>query len=331
MAKEWTAQEVLDLARSFQPACVLTTAAALDVFSPLHSRPMTAGALADEIGTDPRATAVLLDALAALQFLAKEGEEYRVPEDVAGLLTDQSADNVLPMVRHLANCLRRWVELPKVVQTGKCAETGPSIRGAEADREDFIGGMKIISRSVAAGVIDKIQPLRFRHILDVGGGPGTWSIAFLQAAPEARATLFDLPAVIPIAEQQFTEAGLTDRVTLVGGDFYTDALPEGADLAWLGAICHQNSRQQNRDLFAKVHKALAENGFVVLRDMVMDPSHTSPVAGALFAVNMLVGTEGGGTYTFDEYSEDLCTAGFTGVELVHRDELMSSLIRAAKA
>jgi precorrin-6B methylase 2 len=331
MKKEWTAEEVLGLARSFQPVCVLAAAVALDVFSPLAVKPMTAEALAGKLGADPRAMAVLLDALSALQLLSKQGEEYGVPEDVARLLAEQSADNVLPMVRHLANCLRRWVELPKVTKTGKCVETGPSIRGADADREDFIGAMNLISEPIAAGVIDKIRLLEFRHILDVGGGSGTWTIAFLRAVPDARATLFDLPAVLPMAEKRFAEAELTDRVTLVGGDFYTDKLPEGADLAWLGAICHQNSRQQNRDLFAKVHKALADDGFIVIRDMVMDTSHTSPVAGALFAVNMLVGTEGGGTYSFDEYSEDLQTSGFSDVTLIHREETMSSLIRAKKA
>ena len=165
-------------------------------------------------------------------------------------------------------------------------------------------------------------------MLDIGGGPGTWTIAFLRAAPEAGATLFDLPAAVSIAKKNFAEAGLADRVTLVEGNFYTDALPEGADLAWLGAICHQNSRQQNRDLFANVHDALVDNGTLVIRDVIMEPCHTSPVGGALFAVNMLVGIEAGGTYTFDEYREDLCAAGFARVELIHRDELMNSLIHA---
>jgi hypothetical protein len=331
MKKGWTAQEILDFARSFQPACVLTTAAALDVFSPLHAKSMAADALAGKLETDPRATAILLDALVALKFLDKQGEKYSVPGDVAELLAGQSAGNVLPMVRHLANCLRRWAELPKVIKTGKCAEIAPGVRGADADIEDFIGGMNAISRPVADGVMDKIEPFGFRHMLDIGGGPGTWTIAFLHAVPDAGATLFDLPEVIPIAEQQFSEAGLSDRVVLVGGDYYTDALPEGADLAWLGAICHQNSRLQNRDLFARVHAALVDDGVVVIRDVIMEPSRTSPLGGALFAVNMLVSTEGGGTYTFDEYREDLCAAGFTGVELVYRDELMSSLIRARKA
>ncbi|MHC4227106.1 MAG: methyltransferase, partial [Planctomycetota bacterium] len=97
------------------------------------------------------------------------------------------------------------------------------------------------------------------------------------------------------------------------------------------AICHQNSREQNRALFTRIHKALNDSGAVVIRDVVMDPSHTSPEGGALFAVNMLVATEGGGTFTFDEYSEDLHEAGFGEVTLVHRDEFMNSLIRARKA
>jgi precorrin-6B methylase 2 len=328
MIKQWTAPEILDYSRSFQPACVLTAAATLDVFSPLRAKPMTAGKLACELGTDLRATTILLDALVALKFLSKKSEEYSVPENVAGLLTEQSADNVLPMIRHHANCLRRWAELAKVTRTGKCAETGPGVRGADADQADFIGAMNAISRPVADEIINKIRPSRFRQMLDIGGGPGTWTIAFLRAAPEAGATLFDLPAAVSIAKKNFAEAGLADRVTLVEGDFYTNALPEGADLAWLGAICHQNSRQQNRDLFANVHDALVDDGTLVIRDVIMEPCHTSPVGGALFAVNMLVGTEAGGTYTFDEYRQDLCAAGFAKVELIHRDELMNSLIQA---
>jgi predicted O-methyltransferase YrrM len=273
---------------------------------------------------------ILLDALAALGFLVKQGDRYKVPEDLTQLLCEQSAQNVLPMIRHQANCLRRWAELPVVARTGKRPEAGPSIRGAAADQADFIGAMHNISSPIAAEVIGHLQPLKFRHLLDVGGGPGTWTIAFLRAVPKARATLFDLPPVTSMARARCVEAGLADRVTFVGGDFYTDELPAGADLAWLGAICHQNSREQNRALFAKVHKALADGGCVVIRDVVMDPSHTSPAGGALFAVNMLTATEAGGTYTFDEYREDLRQAGFSEAVLVHQDEFMSSLIRAKK-
>lgn len=331
MAKRWTSMELLDVVRSFQAGCVLAAGVTWDVFTRLHERSATARALASRLDTDLRATTILLDALAALGFLTKQGNRYSVPEDLARLLSERSAENILPMAQHQANCLRRWVELPKVVRTGKCPEVDASIRGAAADQAAFIGAMHNISKPIADEVVRKLQPLKFRHLLDIGGGPGTWTIAFLRAVPGARATLFDLPPVVAMAKQGIAEAGLLDRVTFVGGDFYTDDLPAGADLAWLGAICHQNSRQQNRELFAKAYAALDDGGALVIRDVVMEPSRIAPPAGALFAVNMLTATEAGGTYTFKEYSEDLRKAGFGKAVLVHQDEFMSSLIRTRKA
>jgi len=330
MAKKWTAEEVLDMARLFQPACVLAAGADLDVFTPLHEKPMTAQVLASKLSTDLRATTILLDALVAMEFLTKQGNDYSVPDDVAELMTEKSAKSVLPMVRHLGNCLRRWAVLAGVTQTGKPAERTPSTRGEAADQADFIGAMHNFSGPIAAEVVGKLQPLKFDHLLDIGGASGTWTIAFLSAVPEAKATLFDFPPVVKMAERRIAEAGLGDRVSLVPGDFYADDLPDGADLAWLGAICHQNSREQNRMLFTKIHKALNDDGIVVIRDVVMDPSHTSPKGGALFAVNMLVNTPAGSTYTFDEYKYDLNGAGFGQVELVHQDEAMNSLIRTKK-
>ncbi len=330
MAKQWSAEEVLQAAWSFQRASVLTAAADLNVFSALDGKPMSADALAGELGTDPRATTILLDALAALEFVTKQGDDYSIPEDLAELLSDKSERNVLPMVRHMANCLSWWAQLARVTQSGKPAERCASVRGAAADEADFIGAMHTFSAPVAAEVVGWLKPLKFNHVLDIGGASGTWTMAFLDAVPEARATLFDLPDVIAMAKQRLSDAGLSDKVTLAPGDFYADDLPAGVDLAWLGAICHQNSRRQNRELFAKIHKALTDDGVVVIRDVVMDPSHTSPEGGALFAVNMLVATPGGNTYTFDEYREDLSEAGFDDVTLVHRDEFMNSLIRARK-
>jgi len=331
MTKQRSAEEILKIAWSFQQASVLTAAADLNVFTALHERPMTADALAGELGTDLRATTILLDALAALEFLIKKGDDYSVPTALAELLSEKSAQNVLPVVRHLANCLGRWAQLARVTQSGRPAERVASIRGEAADQAAFIGAMHNISAPVAAEVVGRLMPFKFSHLLDIGGASGTWTMAFLDAVPEATATLFDLPDVIEMAQKRLSDASLSEKVTLVAGDFYTDELPAGADLAWLGAICHQNSRQQNRELFARIHKAMTDDGVVVIRDVVMDPSHTSPEGGALFAVNMLVATEGGGTYTLDEYSEDLSEAGFDDVTLVHRDEFMSSLIRARKA
>ena len=330
MTKQWTAEELLKTAWSFQSACLLTAAADMDLFSALHEGPLTADALADKITADLRATTILADALVAIELLTKEDAEYSLPPDVAELLCESSPNNVLPTVRHLNNCLRSWSRLAGVTRTGAPAERKPGIHGRAADQAAFIGAMHTISAPMAARVIDRLGPLDFNHLLDVGGASGTWTLRFLQVVPSARATIFDLPDVIPMARQRIADAGLTDRVTFAPGDFYQDDLPAGADFAWLGAITHQNSRRQNRELFAKVHTALEDKGSIVLRDVVMDPSHTSPLPGALFAVNMLVNTPKGGTYTFDEFAEDLTTAGFTDAALVHKHEFMESLIRAEK-
>lgn len=330
MARQWTADEVLNIVRAFQPACVLTAAAELDVFSVLHKGPTTTRSLAAELGCDLRAITILADALTALGLLTRRAGNYSVPAEVAEILTETGAQSILPAVRHQGNCLRRWGRLAQVTQTGKPAEYSPSIRGEAADQAAFIGAMNNFSAPIADEIVDQLRPLVLHHLLDIGGASGTWTIAFLRAVPQARATLFDLPDVIPLARQRIADAGLSDRVSLVAGDYYEDELPSGADFAWLSAIAHQNSREQNRALFAKVHRGLAENGVLVIRDVVMDESRTYPEAGALFAVNMLVATEAGGTYTFDEFRQDLADTGFTDVSLIHRDEFMNSLIRATK-
>ncbi len=330
MGRTWSADELLERVRGSQAACVVVAAAELDLFTVLGETPAAASALAAEMGADPHATAVLLDALVALELLTKEGDTYEAPADVAELLTETSPTSILPAVRHQGNCLRRWAQLARVVRTGRPAERTPSIRGEAADCESFIGAMDNFTASVAPQVLQRLMPLQFERMLDIGGASGTWTIAFLRAVPESTAVLFDLPEVVPLAGKRLARAGLADRVTLVAGDYNSDELPGGADFAWLSAVAHQNSREQNRILYGRIHSALAPGGTLVIRDVVMEASRTRPPGGALFAVNMLVGTEGGGTFTFDEFEEDLKSAGLANVERLYQDDFMNSLIRATK-
>ena len=330
MMKKWNTEEVLAVAGGFRPACVLLAAVDLNVFTILKTKPMSAEAVADKLGADIRAVTILLDALAAMAFLAKQNKEYSLSSDVARLLTEDGSRSILPALRHQATCLRRWVQLPRIVKNGQPAEHILNIHSEAEDLAAFIGAMDNFSAPVAAEVVSKLGTLNFCHLLDVGGACGTWTIEFLRAATGAKATLFDLPEVIPMAKERIAKAGLADRVEFVEGDFYTDDLPGGADLIWLGAIVHQNSRQQNQQLFSKLYTVLENGGKLVLRDVVMDESRTRPQAGALFAINMLVATQGGGTYTFDEFHVDLSNAGFTNITLLQQDEFMNSLISAVK-
>ncbi len=109
-----------------------------------------------------------------------------------------------------------------------------------------------------------------------------------------------------------------------------DPLPAGVDFAWVSAIVHQNSRQQNRALFESVFNALTPGGRIAIRDILMDEDRTNPVGGALFAINMLVATDCGGTFTFDELRQDLEGTGFTDVVIARNDQWMNSIVVAVK-
>jgi predicted O-methyltransferase YrrM len=330
MSTKWTAEAVLALARSYQGACVLNAAAELDLFRALAGGARTARQLAVALRGHPRGTAILLDALTALRLLEKRHGRYALAPGTADLLSPAQPGSVLPMVQHQANCLRRWSQLARVVRTGRPAPRTASVRGKAGDQAAFIGAMHTLALPAAHHLIRAIRPLQFEHLLDVGGASGTWTLAFLRACPSGRATLFDLPNVIPMARWRLREAGVADRVRFVAGDFLTDPLPGGADLAWISAIVHQNSRAQNRRLFANTARALIAGGRVAIRDVLMEEDRVRPVAGALFAVNMLVATEGGGTYTLNELRADLRQAGFAQVRQVRRDDGMNAILVARK-
>ena len=119
-----------------------------------------------------------------------------------------------------------------------------------------------------------------------------------------------------------------DRVTLAGGDFYTDGLPAGCDAALLSAIIHQNGPAQNVDLYGKIHRALSPGGVLFVRDHVMEEDRSRPPQGAFFALNMLVSTPQGDTYTFAEIAGGLRRAGFTSVRLLRSGERMDSVVEA---
>ncbi|MDY7108973.1 MAG: methyltransferase [Planctomycetota bacterium] len=330
MPREWSAEEIMTLGRSYQQACVLAAAADLDVFTALADGPRTAEEVAAHIRASPRGTSILLDALAAIELIDKTGHQYSISSSVADALSETGSRSALAIARHQAACLRSWARLAWSVRSGTSVEREPGIRGEQADRESFIEAMDNVNVAIADQVVADLQPISFNHLLDVGGASGTWAFAWLRARPQATATIFDLPHAIELAEVKAAKEGLADRITLVAGDFYVDPLPEGGDLAWVSAIVHQNSREQNRRLFASVHQALEDGGRILIRDMVMDESRTSPPAGALFAINMLVNTEAGGTFTFAELASDLEASGFGGPALVRDEPSMNAVISAEK-
>jgi SAM-dependent methyltransferase len=321
---------ILEMANRFRASCVLGAAAEVDLFTVLGDRQMDLEEIARRLNSDPRATRILLDAAAAQGLLSKQGSLYSVPAGLRPLLSADSPRTLLPMIWHLMNVMRNWAQLASVVKSGEPNPRQPSIRGEEADRAAFIAAMHSISGPFADEVIAKLKPIEFRHALDVGGASGTWTMALLRAVPGARATIFDLPDAVAQARERIGRSEFASRVDFAPGDFYVDELPPGVDFAWVSAIVHQHSRSHNRDLYAKVFRALVPGGRIGIRDFVMDATRTRPADGALFAINMLVNTATGDTFTLDEYTEDLQSAGFVDVELKVASEDMNSVVLARK-
>lgn len=318
-----TPESLAALARGFMETRVFLTAAELDLFTLLAERPLALDEAAAELRADPRGLAILLDALAATGLLEKEEGRWRTPPGLEPFLVSGGERSLLPLALHSVNLWERWSRLTEVVAGGRP-------RAADGDRwtRAFIGAMHAIASPQADALVAAVGPGDARRLLDVGAGPGTYALAFLRAVPAMRATLFDLPEVVEIARERVAAAGLSERVDLVAGDLRTDALPGGHDLAFVSAIVHMLGPAENVALFRKIRDALVPGGRIVLRDHVMSPDRTAPRAGALFAVNMLVGTEQGGTFTFAELSSWLLEAGFERPRQLRGGERMDALVEA---
>ena len=320
-------QEMLALSRSFMECRVLLTGAELDIFTCL-AEPASSKNLAEKQGWHARPLTVVLDALTAMGLLIKKDGLYRTDPGLLPLLRSDSPQTILPMIRHAATIWKNWSNLTHIVtESGGVKSAARSFENPE-DQIAFIGAMHVVGRVRAPKIIQAINPGSARRLIDVGGGSGTYTIAFLEAFPEMSATLFDLPNVVSMGRARIAEAGLVDRVSIVAGDFYTDSLPAGHDLALVSAIIHMNSPEQNVDLYKKIFDALVPGGRIVIRDHVMKPDNTAPKSGALFAINMLVGTPGGGTYTYEEIETGLIAAGFQNVNLIQEGDLMMGLVEA---
>ena len=322
-------EELHIVLRSFQTSRVILTAVELDLFTELDDSPKDSEQVARALGTDPRATTRVLDVLVTFGLLSKNDGSYEITP-VAAPLSSRHPESIRPIVLHMNRTWDTWSRLTEAVRLGKnpgsksAAEMGGNVL------KSFIGGMHVVGRRLSKEIASVYDAGRFRRMLDIGGGSGTYTIAFLETYPELQAVLFDLPDVVNMARERLDEAGLLDRVALVEGSFYKDELPKGCDMAFLSAIIHQNSPEQNIDLYRKIHRALEPGGVLVIRDHIMDEDRTYPPQGALFALNMLVATEGGDTFTLAEVEDTLTQAGFGEVRLVRRGEMMDCLVEAYK-
>jgi ubiquinone/menaquinone biosynthesis C-methylase UbiE len=302
--------ELAQSIRGFQESRVILTALELDLFSAIGSG-ATAAQAAATAGTEARATEMLLHALASLDLVRKEGAVFHNSPVAARFLAASSPDSARMAMLHTAGLWHRWSGLTECVRTGTATPDERSMESTEA----FIAAMHNNARQRAAQLA-QAAAAGANRMLDVGGGSGAYAIAFAQANAKLRAEVFDQPAVLAIAERHIREAGLEGRISTRVGDLRTDEFGGGYDLVLISAICHMLGVEENRDLLARVYRALAPGGRVAIQDFLLRADKTGPRAGALFSLNMLVNTRGGASYSEEEYTGWLREAGFGEVRRV---------------
>ncbi|MCX6633079.1 MAG: methyltransferase [Candidatus Solibacter sp.] len=301
--------DLTGLIRGFQESRAVLTALELDLFTAVGDG-ASAAQVATRLGTDPRATEMLLNALASLRLLLKREEIFHNSQAAARYFAAGSRDNARPALLHTAHLWQRWSTLTDCVRAGTAVARDEAARRGQDWTEAFIAAMHRNASERAPLVVRAAGAQNARRMLDVGGGSGAYSIAFVQANAALRADILDLAAVEPIARRHIEAAGVADRITIRTGDLRSGPLGEAYDLVFVSAICHMLSPEENLDLLRRCREALAPGGRVVIQDFILEPDKTAPRFAALFALNMLVGTRGGSSYSEPEYAGWLGEAGF---------------------
>lgn len=310
---EFTIKDINFLSRSFQQSRVFLTAFELGIFSVLGDTEKSSEEIAEKIDADKRATNRLLNALCATGAVQKVDNRFRNSYAAKQYLVEGKPEYQAGMM-HSVNLWNSWSNLTGSVKSG-----GPLKQNSIEERNEkwfipFIAAMHNRAFSEAPSLIEEIDLTNVKKVLDVGGGSGAYSMAFARAGENISATVFDLPNVITMTEQYVRDAGLEEKVNTIPGDFNTDELPAGYDLVFLSAIIHMNSPEQNISLIKKACNALNRGGRVVISDFIMDDNRIIPLFGAFFALNMLVNTKAGDTYTESEIKGWFKKAGIAFVE-----------------
>ena len=307
--------QLMDFTRRFQECRVLLTAFELGIFTALGRGRKTSAQVARALRTAPRATDRFLNACCALGLLIKKAGRFaNTPLAARHLVRGQAG--YLGGLGHAVHLWDSWSTLTQAVRQGRSVHLPPMKKRGADWAVPFIAAMHQFARERAPGVAAALDLRGVARALDVGGGSGAYAMAFARARPGLTATVFDLPNVVKLTQGYVRREGLSARAKTVAGDFYADELPRGYDLAFVSAIIHMNSPSQNVALFRKCARALKPGGRLVVQDFIMDEDRTTPPGGALFALNMLVNTPAGDTYTASEVAAWMKRAGFAAIKRV---------------
>jgi SAM-dependent methyltransferase len=302
--------EFMEMVNAFRISRIILTAHELNIFTILKDGPLTSPVVSKAIGANERATDRLMNALVPIGLLKKAGSQFS-NSDFSTRFMIKGQPTYMGGITHMGHLWKTWSTLTEAVKAGtSVAVKQPIGERDESWLESFIAAMHARGLQQAKEIAAVLDLSQTRQALDIGGGSGAFTFEFIRENPAIKGTIFDLPNVIPITRQYISHEGFEGSVTTLAGDYLKDKFGYDYDLVFVSAVLHINSPEENILLINKCAEALNPGGQLVILDHIMTEDRTGPAVGAFFALNMLVGTEKGDTYTEKEIKSWMQAAGF---------------------
>lgn len=316
-----TPERIMQFMWSYVPPLAIESAVTNGVFDALDKAPQTLDQLAAETGASARGLHPILNLLVGLQFLSRDSDNrYALTPESSTFLVSTKPTFLGGIYRHMSRQLMpNFLHLPDVVKTGTPVERVEDQSDSATFFEKFVADIFPLSyapASVLAHALPQLHSGNPVRVLDIATGSGVWGIALAQASPNVTVTGVDWPNVARITEKMVASFGLTDRFDYICGNLREVDFGSGYNIATLGHILHSEGPIASWQLLNKVFRALAPGGTIAIAEFLVNPDRRGPVSSLIFAVNMLVNTTDGDTFSFEEISSWLTEAGFINPRLL---------------
>jgi predicted O-methyltransferase YrrM len=323
----------MQMAWGYAAPLMIETAVRHGIFDLLDRGPRTVAQIAEEAKASVRGLTGLLNGLVSLQLLSRRGDRYALtPESAEFLVSTKPAYHGI-FFRHISDQLiPAWLQLPEVVRSGQPARKIETAGESGDFFAKFVEAIFPLSFPAASALGQNLRVAKAAgplSVLDIGAGSGVWGIALAKQSPHVRVHAVDWPQVLEVTRSVANRHGLADRLTTSAGDFFEADFRSDHHVATIGHILHSEGPDRSRRLIKRVFDSLAPGGVIAIQEFLPNDERTGPPTALIFAVNMLVNTVEGDTFTFPEISEWLTEAGFENPRLL-QVPAVSPLIVAEK-